>query len=161
MADDAVKPVKELTGRKVLAITVSAFAVIITVNLFMAYKAVGTFPGLEVKNSYVASQNFDSDRAAQEALNWNLTAILEEGDVRLEIKDLNGFPVRVASITGTLGRATEDRDDITLTFTRDATGAYLAPIGEIAPGNWDIRFEAMSLSGTPFRQRIEFHRGSR
>ncbi|MDZ4134978.1 MAG: FixH family protein, partial [Paracoccaceae bacterium] len=42
----------ELTGRKVLVITVSAFAVIIGVNLLLAYKAVSTFPGLEVKNSY-------------------------------------------------------------------------------------------------------------
>ena len=56
MAQADFTPVgKELTGRKVLAITVGFFAVIIAVNLFMAFKAVGTFPGLEVKNSYVAS----------------------------------------------------------------------------------------------------------
>jgi nitrogen fixation protein FixH len=54
----------EMTGRKVLAITVSAFGVIIAVNFLLAYKAVSTFPGLEVPNSYVASQTFDADRAA-------------------------------------------------------------------------------------------------
>ena len=48
----------ELTGKHVLAITVSAFAVIIGVNVLLAVKAVSTFPGLEVDNSYVASQGF-------------------------------------------------------------------------------------------------------
>ena len=55
---------KQLTGRKVLLIMCSAFAVIIGVNLTLAFQAVATFPGLEVKNSYVASQSFDDDRAA-------------------------------------------------------------------------------------------------
>ena len=53
---------RELTGRHVLVITLCAFGTIIAVNVFMAVMAVGTFPGLEVKNSYVASQTFDRDR---------------------------------------------------------------------------------------------------
>ncbi len=57
-----------ITGFKVLMFAVAAFGTIIAVNVFMAYKAVSTFPGLEVANSYVASQTFDADRAAQEAL---------------------------------------------------------------------------------------------
>ena len=59
---------RELTGRHVLAITLAAFGVIIAVNMVMAVKAVSTFPGLETPNSYVASQRFDRDRAAQAAL---------------------------------------------------------------------------------------------
>ena len=50
---------RPLTGKHVLAITLVAFGVIIGVNVLMAVKAVGTFPGLEVANSYVASQDFD------------------------------------------------------------------------------------------------------
>ena len=57
----------ELTGKHVLGITVGAFAVIIGVNVLLAVKAVSTFPGLEVDNSYVASQGFDKRKAAQEA----------------------------------------------------------------------------------------------
>ena len=56
---------KELTGKKVLMILIGAFGTIIAVNVFMAYKAIGTFPGLEVKNSYVASQSFDAERGAR------------------------------------------------------------------------------------------------
>ena len=53
---------------------VAAFGVIIGVNLVLALSAVRTFPGLEVKNSYVASQTFDERRAAQEALGWTVSA---------------------------------------------------------------------------------------
>ncbi len=31
-------------------------------NLSLLWAALGSFPGLEVANSYVASQNFDADR---------------------------------------------------------------------------------------------------
>ena len=64
----------KLTGWHVLAIFVGCFSVIVTVNLTLAYNAVATFPGLEVKNSYVASQHFDAERRAQEALGWDVRA---------------------------------------------------------------------------------------
>ena len=58
----------KLTGWHVLAIFVGAFGVIIGVNVALAWNAVATFPGLEVDNSYIASQTFDDRREAQEAL---------------------------------------------------------------------------------------------
>jgi len=63
---------RQLTGRHVLMIFVGAFTVIIGVNIALAYNAVRTFPGLEVKNSYVASQEFNTRRAAQVALGWTV-----------------------------------------------------------------------------------------
>jgi nitrogen fixation protein FixH len=65
---------RELTGGKVLAIFVGAFGVIIAVNLFMAYSALSTFPGLEVQNSYVASQGFNARLAKQRALGWDVAS---------------------------------------------------------------------------------------
>ncbi len=58
---------REFTGRHAAAVFVGAFAVIIAVNVALAVSAVRTFPGLEVANSYVASQEFNARRAAQEA----------------------------------------------------------------------------------------------
>jgi nitrogen fixation protein FixH len=57
----------EITGRHVLAITVGAFGLIIAVNVVMAWKAISTFPGLEVENSYVASQEFDRREARRKS----------------------------------------------------------------------------------------------
>lgn len=108
---------KPLTGRKVLLIAVGAFGIIIAVNLFMAFKAIGTFPGLEVKNSYVASQSFDADRAAQEALGWVVEPTYENGVLSLVIRDRAGLPARVAELNATVGRTTHVRDDIEPEFT--------------------------------------------
>lgn len=143
---------KVLTGRKVFFITASAFGVIIGVNLFMAAMAVGTFPGLETKNSYVASQNFDADRAAQLALGWAISAKVEGGELRLSILDAKGQPVAPASLTATLGRATHVGDDTTPDFVFDGR-THVAP-ADLAPGNWNLRLQATAADGTQFRQRI-------
>lgn len=144
---------KPLTGRKVFLITASAFGVIIAVNVTMAVLAVGTFPGLETKNSYVASQQFDRDREAQLALGWTIDAAVADDTLRLAITDRAGAPVMPASITATLGRATHVADDTTPVFTYDGT-ALTAPV-DLAPGNWNLRFVATAEDGTKFRQRVQ------
>lgn len=141
-----------LTGRKVFFGMAGAFSVIISVNLFLAYSAVNTFPGLEVKNSYVASQNFDSDRAAQLALGWTVTADVTEEELHLNITDEDGRPVEVAALDATFGRATSVRDDQTPAFMFTGTH-YAAPV-TTAPGNWNLRMTARAADGTEFRQRV-------
>ena len=93
---------RRITGYHVLFGFVAAFGVIISVNLYLAFSAVKTFPGLEVKNSYVASQQFNAQKAAQEALGWEIDADHSDGLLVLSITDKNG-PVRVQSLTATLG----------------------------------------------------------
>lgn len=144
-----------LTGRKVLLIAVSAFGVIITANLALAFYAVRSFPGLEVRNSYVASQSFDADRRAQESLGWSVAAGLRGDALVLAFTDRAGHPVQVASLAATLGRATHVRDDVTPAFTYGA-GEYVAPV-QLEPGNWNIRLVASAPDGTEFRQRVVLH----
>lgn len=144
--------VKEIKGRHVLIGAVLAFGVIIGANMTLAVNAVRTFPGLEVKNSYVASQNFDRERSAQLSLGWNVSATVADGELRLAIKDANGKPVRPAELEATFGRATHVRDDQTPDF-RYENGVYVAPV-DAAGGNWNIRLKAVSENGTEFQQRI-------
>lgn len=144
---------KPLTGRKVLAITVSAFAVIIAVNLVMAFKAVSTFPGLEVNNSYVASQVFDAERKAQEALGWTLTESHSDGVLRLAFRDRDGLPVAVERLSAVVGRTTEAAQDLRPDFAWQ-DGDYVAPI-PLAPGKWMILLEAFAKDGTRFHQRLD------
>jgi len=143
---------KPFTGRKVFIFTASAFAVIIGVNVFMAAMAIGTFPGLETKNSYVASQNFDADRAAQEALGWRVSAEVTDDQLRLTILDGNGDPVNPAALTATLGWATSTHDDQTPDFRFDGYSHIAA--ADVAPGNWNLRMVATAADGTQFRQRV-------
>ena len=144
---------RELTGRMVFAITASAFAVIIGVNVLMAVKAVRTFPGLEVKSSYVASQTFDAERHAQEALGWNFSHGYENGVLRIGITDRSGAPVDVQDLTALVGRTTEAKDDMQPEFHGRA-GQFEAPV-DLRPGRWMVMLEAKAADGTLFRKRFD------
>lgn len=143
---------KQLTGWHVAGIFGSAFAVIIGVNLTLAFKAVSTFPGLETRNSYVVSQAFDADRAAQEALQWEVSASLKGTTLWLVIDDPIG-PVAPHITSATLGRATHVGDDMTPEFHHDGT-RFVAEVPHLAAGNWNLRLAAVAADGTAFRQRI-------
>lgn len=143
---------KELTGRHFAVIICTGFAIIITVNLTLAYNAVATFPGLEVKNSYVASQNFDRNRASQEALGWDVAAVLDQqGTLRLSFDSANG-PVQPLITYAVLGRATSVAQDQTPAFHYDGT-AFVADV-DLGSGNWNLRLVAKAADGTEFKQRI-------
>jgi len=143
----------ELTGRHVLIITVAAFSVIIGVNLTLAWQAVSTFPGLEVDNSYVASQDFDREREAQVALGWTLESDYTEGELRLAFTDSAGRPVTLGALEVLVGRPTESLQDSHPQFTRRA-GVYVAEAA-LQPGKWMMRIEARAQDGTRFHQRID------
>lgn len=143
----------ELTGKHVLAITVGAFSVIIAVNFLLAYKAVSTFPGLEVQNSYVASQEFDAAKAAQVALGWTLTPSYEAGQLRLAFTDGQGRAVTLGGLGVLIGRPTETQEDVRPVFA-SSEGVYVAA-ADLRPGKWMMQVEAQALDGTAFRQRID------
>lgn len=143
----------ELTGKHVLAITVSAFAVIIGVNLVLAWQAVSTFPGLEVQNSYVASQGFNERKAAQEALGWTLDPVYRDGRLSLAFLDRDGLPVEVQELSVLVGRTTEAKDDVWPVFTLIG-GVYTADVA-LNRGKWMIKVTAQSADGVLFERRSE------
>ena len=146
---------KPLTGRKVFLITAGAFSVILGANLTLAYSAVGTFPGLETRNSYIESQHFNVDRDAQLALGWDVKLDLDGEVLRLSIRDAYGNAVSPKLVQTTLGRATHVKDDLEPDFEWYGE-AFEAPV-TLAPGNWNLRLRAEAADGTPFRQRIVLH----
>ncbi|MEM6372692.1 MAG: FixH family protein [Pseudomonadota bacterium] len=143
---------KEINGWHVLAIFGSAFGVIIAVNLTLAFQAVATFPGLETRNSYVVSQAFERERAAQEALGWAVSADVDGQELHLLIDDAIG-PVVPHITLATLGRATHVGEDITPAFRHDGT-RFVADIPVLGAGNWNLRLAATAPDGTAFRQRV-------
>ena len=151
MSVNETKP-REITGKHVLIGFVVFFGLIIAVNLLLAFKAVKTFPGLEVKNSYVASQEFDVRRAAQEGLGWTVRAELQGRELVLSITDADG-PVEVHALSAVLGRPTHVRDDVEPVFVFNGA-AYVAPM-DLSDGNWNIRMVAIAEDGTEFRQRVQ------
>ena len=145
---------REIKGWHVFTGFTAAFGVILTANLTLAYQAVHTFPGLEVKNSYVASQIFDADRKAQEALDWDVSADVVQDELHLVIHQ-HGVALSPAIESAVFGRATSVAADQTPVFRFDGT-ALVAPI-KAGAGNWNLRFRARAADGTLFQQRIVVH----
>ncbi len=143
---------KPLTGRHVLAITLGAFAIVVGANMALLFAALSSFPGLEVKNSYVASQQFEDRRTAQEALGW--TAAVDYADERLSLRleGADGLRADARSVTGLAGRATHTRDDRALDFF-PAPHGWQAAVA-LPPGRWHVNFTAVAPDGTPFTQQL-------
>lgn len=132
--------VRPVTGRQVLLIVLAFFGVIIAANMTMLYFAVTNFSGLVVKNSYVASQNFETDRARARAAaltGWNLETAAVSGAVELLVTDQAGAPVERAVLSGVIGRPSHDRADRPVAFVEIAPGRYRAETG-LEPGAWRL-----------------------
>ncbi len=145
---------RELKGWHVFTGFAMAFGVIISVNLTLAYQAVHTFPGLEVKNSYVASQSFDSDRDAQLALGWDVSADVVGTELHLIVLQ-DGRAIAPDVEQAVFGRATSVQADQTPDFTFD--GEALVATVRAGPGNWNLRVKLRSENGTLFQQRLVVH----
>ena len=144
--------IREFTGWHMLGLMLGMFGIIITVNLWFAYNAVATFPGVEDRNAYVASQKFEAERQAQEALGWDVTASLSNDTVTVAILDDAGNPVQAEVLRAIFGRPTHVNDDQTPDFIWNGT-AITAPV-EAGQGNYNLRLELLADDGTHFRRRF-------
>lgn len=136
--------IRELTGRHVLFIFNGIFGVIFAVNFTMMFMAVDTFPGLVVKNSYVASQNWNERTAAQAELGWKTAALYEGGKLTVSIARKDGAPVRGLAVDATIGRPTTAAQDQTIRLIPGPDG-YGTDIA-LAPGHWLLQ---LRVEGVP------------
>lgn len=143
--------IHEVRGWHVFAVFAIAFGIIIGVNTLLAVNAVRTFPGLEVKNSYVASQSFDSDRAAQVSLDWDVSAGLHGNQLTLAVAR-EGSPITPVIESAVFGRATNVLHDQTPDFAV-TQGVFKATV-IAGPGNWNLRVKLRADDGTLFQRRI-------
>jgi len=146
---------KPLTGRKVLLIAVAGFAVVIAANLAMLFAASGSFPGLVVKNSYVASQGWERKADAQRALGWTAVADYVDGMLRVTMTGRDGVPLAGLSVAAVIGRPASTRDDIQLELAEGMDG-YAAPLA-LAPGRWRVMIAGADAEGNAFEAVAEFH----
>lgn len=142
---------KQLTGRKVLCIALGAFGTIIAANMTLAIAAVGSFPGIEVKNGYIASQHFEVERAAQQRLGWTVAAHHDGVGLVIEFRDAAGAALTLDALTARLGRPTgravDRTDQIALIGDR-----YEIP-GALDEGLW--RVDLLAERGDDrFRQHL-------
>lgn len=143
-----------LRGRHVLLAMLAFFAAIIAVNVSFAIVAVRSFPGEDVRRSYLQGLNFNAtiaERRAQAALGWSAAAALSGGPgdatVVVYLNTRDGAPLNDATLTGALRWPADARRDHDLTFTRDGDGRYLARVGALQAGRWRLRGRAANAGG--------------
>ncbi len=141
---------KPLTGRKVLYIALGAFGTIIAANMTLAIAAVSSFPGIEVKNGYIASQTFELERAAQAELGWKASASHDGVGLRIDLRDAEGAPLRLDALAVRVGRPTGRAIDMT---------DQLVPLGEgyEIPGSLDEGLWRVDLLAERGENRFRQH----
>jgi nitrogen fixation protein FixH len=142
------------TGRHMLALILAFFAVVVGINVVMAIAATGTFPGLVVANSYVASQNYNhllADAQAQAEAGWRLKVSAAGALLDVSIMARDGAPQRDLVVTAVAGRPSTSRDDRAISFVRAATG-YLAT-EPLPAGQWEVEVAASREGNLVFRER--------
>ncbi len=149
-----------ITGRHVLVAMLLFFAAIIAINIAFSIVAVRTFPGEDVKRSYLQGLNYNdklAERAAQNALGWSagMEALPQGAGAQLRVRfvDREGRPVEGLAIEGKVRRPATTRDERAVTFTAEGDGVYVADAGNIALGAWT--FQGIATRGT---ERFEFER---
>ncbi len=148
------------TGRHMLAVVVAFFGVVIAVNIVMAMAATGTFPGLVVENSYVASQEYNSLLAAaraQQGAGWRLEIDAPGGVMKVRLLDGEGALERDLNVSAWAGRPSSTLDDRLLDLVEGANG-YGAR--EALPvGQWEIDIEARRGDELVFRESRRLYVG--
>jgi len=153
-----VQTPKPLTGRKVLAILVAFFGVVIGVNMIMMRLAIQTLPGTEVDSAYAASLAYEKEITAardQDARNWKVDAHVQRGGqggatLQVEARDARGQPMSGLTFLGRFERPTDRRADLPVTLAEVGIGIYRGSAPDIAPGQWDLVLEGVAAGQRMF-----------
>jgi nitrogen fixation protein FixH len=135
---------REFTGRDMLFLMIAFFAVVISVNMAMAVIASGSWTGLVVKNSYVASQQFNEKTAELErsaAMNVRASLSYQKGEVVVQLNDASGAMLSTNALTLKIGRPSYEGEDRSLTMSCGVDGTCRAR-AELGPGIWMGEVEA-------------------
>lgn len=124
------------------------FAVVVGVDSYFIVSAVSTFPGEQVKNSYVLGLDYNreverSDRQAR--LGWKAEAGLQRDSglsLVLRIKDLDAVPVSGLTVSAVWRVLGQGKDERVLVLREVSPGLYAAPIDLPSNTRIEVNFGA-------------------
>lgn len=144
---------KEFTGRHMLFVMLAFFGIIIAVNMTMATFAAGSWSGFVVRNSYIASQEFNEKAQAarrQAALGWRPQLTLGEGRLTFSLAGAEGEAITLHGAKASLYRPVSAADDIALELAPAGAGSTEATV-DLEDGVWIIEVSAITQAGQTFR----------
>lgn len=143
------------TGRHMLAIMVTFFGTIITVNVTMAWLASASWSGMLAKNTYVASQDFNKN--ADRARRWASQGFrgevrLDNGAIRYRLEGPADVVAAVDHVRALFHRPVGDKQDFSVTLTRN--GDMFSAPDVPAAGPWIVDLAAMRDGEIVFHQAV-------
>jgi nitrogen fixation protein FixH len=145
--------IPRFTGWHMFACLAAFFGTIIAVNVTMAVMAGGSWTGLVVKNSYVASQNFnvELERAkAQAASGLRSDLTFANNRFALTITTADGDTLLPDTVMLSIGRPAFEQQDHVIKASCSASGFCSAP-DNLAAGPWMVTVEA-NVGGKLYRR---------
>lgn len=165
---DAAKPKPfTLRGVHVLIAMVLFFGMVIAVNVGFAVLAVESFPGEDVRHSYLQGVQFNetiAERREQAELGWRARAELKEAadgaQIEVQLSQRDGTAVRNGDLSGTLRWPADARRDVSLRFEPVSEGLYVARVRGLSPGRWRLRARAQDGVGgaLDFEAELTWHK---
>jgi nitrogen fixation protein FixH len=138
---------RPFTGWHMLAMMVAFFGTVMAVNFTMARIAVGSFGGVVVENSYVASQHFNewlAESRGQEALGWQVEkSLMPDRHLALNISGAPDGLEASAVLRPPLGKV----EFVPMAFARTGPGQYVST-EPVAAGRWIVRLELIAGEAT-------------
>lgn len=131
------------TGRHMATILVTFFAIVIAVNIYMAWCASSSFGGLVVDNSYVASQKFNgwlAEARREKAMGWTVGVTRDAGG-RLDVAaSAPEGPLTGAVVTAVARHPLGRLPDRAIRFDGAGAGRYRS-IGALPAGRWIVHLD--------------------
>jgi nitrogen fixation protein FixH len=149
----------KLTGRRVLAMLVGFFGVVMVVNFAMMKAAISTFGGVDTQSSYEAGLAFEGEAAraqAQRQRDWQVSEHLAPDGLAqtltVVIADGAGRQVSGMDVTARLAHPVDERRDQTVALVEATPGTYRAR-AEIPSGVWHLDIAVEKRGEQMFRSQ--------
>ncbi|MFN7056692.1 FixH family protein [Hyphomonas sp.] len=138
-----------MTGGHTLIWFLTFFGAMFVVNGIFLWVAITTFPGEDVKKSYLTGLEYNREiarRAHQAEAGWQAEAgiVLEGGTTLVEARFLTreGDPLPVIAAEALLRHPADTAFDRSVTLIPLGAGDYAASVEALAPGQWTIVLRA-------------------
>ncbi len=131
---------RQFTGWHMLFIMLGFFGIVIGANLYMAISADRAWTGLVVKNSYVASQEYNEKLAAnraQHAMGWSSNIEIVDGEFIFTLLDGEQKPLSAQEVIVQINRPVGTKDDVQLILQQREDGKYSANV-DLGAGVWKV-----------------------
>lgn len=133
------------TGWHMLGVMGLFFGTVIGVNITMAYLAGSSWSGLIVKNTYVASQNFDTEvieTKKMKAKGWVSRLDVTGKAVTYSLTNALGSSIAADDVSVAFSRPVGEDQDTVMTLQRLNDGRYKAA-HDLASGQWLVKVTAL------------------